>query len=59
MRERTLQHGMQCITGWSVCSRVDHDLAAYLSVLLSTALTKIDLDGCSLDRRPFRDLLRK
>ena len=30
-----------------------------ISVLLSTVLTRIDLDRCSLDRRPFRDLLCK
>ena len=33
----------------AACSTIDHDLAAYLSVLLSTALAKIDLNGCSLD----------
>ena len=34
-------------------------LPAYLSVLLSIALAKINLDGCSLDCRPFRNLLHK
>ena len=41
----------------------DHDLAYYLSlqvsVLLSSALSKTDLNGYSLDHRSTRDLLHK
>ena len=40
----------KCSTGWSACSE---SITAYLSVLLSTALAKIDLDGCSLDRKHY------
>ena len=47
----------------SVCSRVNLNLAFYLplqvSVLLSSALAKTDLDSCSLDHKPTNDLLRK
>ena len=62
MHKHTYVQLQQCSTG-GPCVQESIDLAAYLrtciSVLLTTALTKIDVDGCSLDRRPFRDLLRK